>query len=39
MNLKLKKTKKLIFWCPTYIEEKEVSENIKIWLSKDFKIK
>ncbi len=27
--------KKIIFWCPTYIEEKnEISENIKIWLRK-----
>ena len=39
-EFKIKENKKLIFWCPTYIEEeKEVSENIKIWLSKISKLR
>ena len=34
-EFKLDDKKKLIFWCPTYIEESgETSKNIELWLNK-----
>ena len=34
-EFKLNQKKKVIFWCPTYIEEKnEISKNIDIWIDK-----